>query len=97
MRIVRAIAVITALSTGAVTSSPALDMQASPGSQQTSLREIAITFDDLPLGGRRVGLDRLRQMTAKLVAEITAAGAPATGFVNERKLYDVAGQVDEQV
>ena len=36
-------------------------------------------------------------MTAKLVAEITAAGAPATGFVNERKLYDVAGQVDEHI
>ncbi len=68
-----------------------------PGAAQTALPAIAVTFDDLPLGGRQFGLGRLRDMTDRLVAEITAAGVPAVGFVNEQKLYNVVGEVDGRI
>src|SRR5947209_712290 len=50
-------------------------------------REIAITFDDLPLQGPPLGIDKLRDMTAKLLHSINANNVPAFGDVNEAKLY----------
>lgn len=58
-------------------------------------REIAITFDDLPLGGPEVGLARIRPMTAALLATLKQEGVTAVGFVNEGKLYK-PGEIDER-
>lgn len=46
------------------------------------VREVAITFDDLPRGGDRRGgdLDSVRKMTRKLVGPLE--GVPVTAFVN---------------
>ena len=58
-------------------------------------REIAVTFDDLPLGGPEVGLPRLRTMTAALLATLKREGVTAVGLVNESKLYR-PGEIDER-
>ena len=58
-------------------------------------REIAITFDDLPLGGPEVGLPRFRTMTAALLDTLKREGVTAVGFVNESKLYR-PGEIDER-
>lgn len=47
---------------------------------------IAVTFDDLPAGGRDPGLVRVQVMTTQLLAHIVAGGVPALGFVNAAKL-----------
>jgi peptidoglycan/xylan/chitin deacetylase (PgdA/CDA1 family) len=52
------------------------------------VREVAVTFDDLVIGGRILELPRMRTMTADLLRTITAEGVPAVGFVNEAKLCD---------
>lgn len=54
-------------------------------------REVAITFDDLPL--TRMNPQTWRQITAKLLVHITAKNIPAIGFVNEGKLYE-QGRLD---
>ncbi len=72
-------------------------LAATPGAAQQSaapLREIAITFDDLPLViGRPATIDEHRRITTDLLAAITRHRVPAIGFVNEDKL-DADGQVD---
>ena len=51
------------------------------------VREIAITFDDLPgVVAPGEGTAELRALTEKLLAAITSARIPAVGFVNEDKL-----------
>lgn len=57
-------------------------------------RTVAVTFDDLPAVGVS-GLDEMRSLTRELVGQLTAAGVPAIGFVNEEKLA-VAGQERER-
>ncbi len=69
---------------------------ASQPSPNDSLRMIAITIDDLPLGGPDVGVSRMRAMTRQLLRTITENAIPAVGFVNERKLY-ATGEVDERI
>jgi peptidoglycan/xylan/chitin deacetylase (PgdA/CDA1 family) len=70
---------------------------ASPQPSQSDERKmIAVTFDDLPLGGPDVGLARIRAMTAKLLQAIAMHEVPAVGFVNERKLFRM-GEVDERI
>jgi peptidoglycan/xylan/chitin deacetylase (PgdA/CDA1 family) len=59
-------------------------------------RRVAVTFDDLPLGGPQFGLERMAAMTDRLVASIAAAGVPAVGFVNESKV-DVDGEVEARL
>lgn len=54
-------------------------------------RVIAVTIDDLPLGGRPGDLAHQQRFTRDLLAQITAADIPVTGFVNESKL-DVDGE-----
>lgn len=51
-------------------------------------RAVAVTLDDLIVGGRDLGVERDRKLTVDLLASVTAAGVPAVGFVNESKLCD---------
>ena len=53
-------------------------------------RTIALTVDDLPVA-RNPPLAEQERITRDLVGAITAAGVPATGFVNESRL-DVDGE-----
>ena len=54
-------------------------------------RAIAVTVDDLPLGGRQGDLAHQQRVTRDLLHQIAEAGVPVTGFVNESKL-DVEGE-----
>jgi peptidoglycan/xylan/chitin deacetylase (PgdA/CDA1 family) len=54
---------------------------------QVARREIAVTFDDLPVVSTRKDLKTRRTITKKLVGHIRKAKIPAVGFVNENKLY----------
>jgi len=64
---------------------------------QQPARTVAVTFDDLPLAGRRdAPLERAREVTEGLLRTLAARNVPAVGFVNERKLF-VEGQVDERI
>lgn len=57
--------------------------------QATRLRELAVTFDDLPLvTGRPTSIEEHERLTAELVGTITRNRIPAVGFVNENKLED---------
>ena len=59
-------------------------------------RQIAITFDDLPFGGPDLGLSRIRAENEAILATLRREKVPATGFVNEGKLY-VPGEIDARV
>jgi peptidoglycan/xylan/chitin deacetylase (PgdA/CDA1 family) len=62
---------------------------------QTPAREVAITFDDLPIAGVLPrDLEASRELTRKLLAAITAHHVPVIGFVNEDKLNAAGGAVD---
>lgn len=56
-------------------------------------KEIAVTIDDVPLNGPRVGFERLLKMTNKILGGIKKYRIPAVGFVNESLLY-VPGDTD---
>ena len=57
---------------------------------QPPAREVAITFDDLPVGGVLPrNLASSRALNAKLLAAITSHHVPAVGFVNEGKLAGI--------
>ncbi len=73
---------------GSLTGAPA-------SSEQPAAREIAVTFDDLPFGGRNPGLERVRAANEAIVKVLRQEGVPAIGFVNEGKLF-VPGEVDER-
>lgn len=51
-------------------------------------RAVAVTIDDLIVGGRDLGVARDRKLSEQLLASVTAAGVPAVGFVNESKLCE---------
>ncbi|MGE5621101.1 MAG: polysaccharide deacetylase family protein [archaeon] len=51
-------------------------------------REVAITFDDLPVISIRHDIDSQREITENLLSKIKENNVPAVGFVNEGKLYD---------
>ena len=58
------------------------------------LREIVITFDDLPLViGRPASIEEHERVTTALLDAVTRHRVPAIGFVNEDKL-EVNGRVD---
>ena len=61
-----------------------------PAASEPPRRTIAVTIDDLPVG-RGHPLAHQQRVTRDLVAQITEAGVPVTGFVNEGKL-DVDGE-----
>jgi peptidoglycan/xylan/chitin deacetylase (PgdA/CDA1 family) len=73
-----------------------LDLQAQSLPAPTQPKEIAVTFDDLPLNGPRIDSKRLQAMTDKLLAAIKAYQIPVVGFVNESLLY-VPGEIDARV
>jgi peptidoglycan/xylan/chitin deacetylase (PgdA/CDA1 family) len=53
--------------------------------ESTVVREVAVTFDDLP--SPYGDLEDLRRITTKLLASIKRTKVPTIGFVNEAKLY----------
>ena len=63
---------------------------------QTASKEIAITFDDLPLNGPRFELARLQTMTDRLLSGIERHQVPVVGFVNESLVY-VPGETDQRI
>ena len=82
MRLVMRLTLILAL---LLTVVAPLVAQEKPSSNATS-KEVAVTFDDLPLNGPDIDLQRLRAMTVKLLSVIKAHHVPVVAFVNERKL-----------
>jgi len=58
-------------------------------------KEVAVTFDDLPLNGPDLGIEQLKDMTAKLMAVIRNDKIPVTAFVNEAKLQK-PGEVEKR-
>ncbi len=66
--------------------------------RQTTQREVAVTFDDLPFISP-VPIDdaRRRVLTQKLLSAVTAARIPAIGFVNERQLYQEGARSEARV
>jgi peptidoglycan/xylan/chitin deacetylase (PgdA/CDA1 family) len=61
-------------------------------------REIAITIDDLPAAnGNNMSGAEIDELTTKLLGTLSGQKVPAVGFVNERKLYYKAGEVDARI
>jgi peptidoglycan/xylan/chitin deacetylase (PgdA/CDA1 family) len=58
-------------------------------------REVAVTFDDLPLHGPSLETKALRAMTARLLQSTTANHVPVFADVNEGKLYS-GGKLDSE-
>jgi peptidoglycan/xylan/chitin deacetylase (PgdA/CDA1 family) len=56
-------------------------------------REVAVTFDDLPAWG---DLEKVTDITRKLLRSITDNKIPAVGFVNESQLF-VRGETDARI
>ena len=67
-----------------------------PSTEVPVVREMAVTFDDLPSGGGRVELVELISLTETLLESLKQHEVPAVGFVNEGKLYEL-GELDERV
>lgn len=65
-----------------------------PAYSNSTKREVAVTFDDLPAThGDYVGM---KYITDNLLAKLIAAKVPTIGFVNEQKL-SVAGEEDKRI
>jgi len=62
---------------------------------QQPQRTIAITIDDLPVVSTRKDLKNRQEITRKILGHIKRAKVPVIGFVNENKLVDVSGKLDE--
>lgn len=58
-------------------------------------RTIAITMDDLPVVSTRKDLKNRQQITQKILAHVKKANVPIIGFVNEGKLYNEKGGLDQ--
>ncbi len=67
---------------------PASPPTTPPAATPTIAREVAVTFDDLIVGGRDLGVERDRALTTAILGHVRAAEIPAVGFVNEAKLCD---------
>jgi len=64
-----------------------VSVQAQPVSRPATRREVAVTFDDLPvISVTRGDLASHRAITQRLLAGVAARGIPAVGFVNEENL-----------
>jgi peptidoglycan-N-acetylglucosamine deacetylase len=68
---------------------PGLHAIQAPQPTRNAGRAVAFTFDDLPARG---DLAAMRDTTAKLLGTLVSARVPATGFVNEGKLF-AAGEI----
>jgi peptidoglycan/xylan/chitin deacetylase (PgdA/CDA1 family) len=72
-----------------------LDIGPATAWQASAVREVAVTFDDLPIAGVLPrDIDASRELTRKLLAAVTAHHVPVTAFVNEDKLNAANGAVD---
>jgi peptidoglycan/xylan/chitin deacetylase (PgdA/CDA1 family) len=72
-----------------------LPLDQARGGQPGVGREVAITFDDLPIAGVLPrDIESSRELTRALLAAIAAHHLPAIGFVNEDKLNGADGAVD---
>lgn len=61
--------------------------ESTPVAPQPEQRRIAFTFDDLPMSrDGTYGLQRMEEVTVRLLAQLKRAGIHAVGFVNEAKL-----------
>ena len=68
------------------------------GAAGRPMREVAVTFDDLPgVVATGEGLAELRAVTEKLVRAIAAEKIPAVGFVNEGKLAPAGARDPERI
>jgi len=74
--------------------SPGIHHHASGDWSPRTSREVAVTFDDLPVAGTR-DIAVQREITRKLLHSIASNKVPAIGFVNENKLLD-GGVRDER-
>jgi peptidoglycan/xylan/chitin deacetylase (PgdA/CDA1 family) len=63
---------------------------------QPSPKMLAITVDDLPIGGPDEGVAAVEDTNRRIVAALSASKVPAVGFVNEEKLYR-DGEVDRRI
>lgn len=78
---------MAALGLGALLVLGLADRKAAAAAPGRPVREMAVTFDDLPgVVAPGEGLPELTAITGKLVRAIVANGIPAVGFVNEGKL-----------
>lgn len=59
---------------------------------QPTNRQVALTFDDLPVNTTRMDLENLQEITENLLAILKRRRIPFIGFVNEGKLY-IDGQL----
>jgi peptidoglycan/xylan/chitin deacetylase (PgdA/CDA1 family) len=63
--------------------------------QPDVVREVAVTFDDLPASRLELTPAELDRLTRDLLAAVRQHGVPAVGFVNEGKLFaDATLQAD---
>src|SRR6266516_7194280 len=64
---------------------------------QASVREVAITIDDLPASAAEtVSASTITEMTTKLLTTLRDQKVPAVGFVTEKKLFRF-GEVDQRI
>jgi peptidoglycan/xylan/chitin deacetylase (PgdA/CDA1 family) len=71
---------------------------APPAADSAPDRQIAITIDDLPAAfSPSMSAAEITSMTAKLLATLQQQKVPAVGFVNEKKLFQKTGEVDERI
>jgi peptidoglycan/xylan/chitin deacetylase (PgdA/CDA1 family) len=61
-----------------------------------TVREIALTFDDLPASRMQQPVESIERLTRDLLATLQRHKAPAIGFVNEGKLRP-KGQLDDRL
>ena len=74
-----------------------LSMSVAAGRQTAPGREVAITFDDLPIAGVLPrDITGSRELTSKLLRAIATHHVATIGFVNEDRLEDADGRVDPQ-
>jgi len=66
-------------------------------SNNTTQREIAVTFDDLPAVSTRRDIGTWKEITTKLLKTISSNRIPAIGFVNENKLISDDGRDEARV
>ncbi len=59
-------------------------------------KQIAFTIDDLPLNGAPIKIEKLREMTAKILTSLKKNKVPMVGFVNESLLY-VPSETDARI
>jgi peptidoglycan/xylan/chitin deacetylase (PgdA/CDA1 family) len=78
----------------------ALSLLATPAHSQAtpaSIREVAITIDDLPAGdASHMTAATITELTQKLLGTLRDQKIPIVGFVNEKKLYKF-GEVDQRI